>query len=76
VMAQPSVALYADGEGAELVGRLVEAAPTRINPGGRLLVELDPSILQSVVEAANGRFGAHRTHADLGGHERVLEAWS
>jgi release factor glutamine methyltransferase len=76
VMAQPSVALYADEEGAELVARLVEAAPARLNPGGRLLVELDPSILPSIVEVANRSFGAHRMHADLGGHERVLEAWS
>jgi release factor glutamine methyltransferase len=76
VLAQPSVALYADGEGAELVARLVEAAPARLNLAGRLLVELDPSILSSVVEAADRSFGAHRIHADLGGHERVLEAWS
>jgi release factor glutamine methyltransferase len=76
VLAQPSVALYADGEGAELVARLVEAAPARLNPKGRLLLELDPSILPSVVEAADRSFGAHRIHADLGGHERVLEAWS
>ena len=76
VLAQPSVALYADADGAELVARLVEAAPARLNPGGRLLVELDPSILPSVVEAADRSFGTHRLHADLGGHERVLEAWS
>ena len=76
VLAQPSVALYADADGAELVARLVEAAPARLNPGGRLLVELDPSILPSVVEAADRTFGTHRLHADLGGHERVLEAWS
>jgi release factor glutamine methyltransferase len=76
VLAQPSVALYAYADGAELVARLVETAPARLNPGGRLLVELDPSILPSVVEAADRSFGAHRLHADLGGHERVLEAWS
>ena len=76
VLAQPSVALYADADGAELVARLVEAAPARLNPGGRLLVELDPSILPSVVEAVDRSFGTHRLHADLGGHERVLEAWS
>ena len=76
VLAQPSVALYAGANGSELVARLIEAAPARLNPGGRLMAELDPSIIQSVVEAVDRKFGGYRIHADLGGHERVLEAWS
>jgi len=76
VTSQPSVALYAGGDGAELVSRLLEAAPARLNPLGRVLVELDPSILSSVLELADRTYGGRRVHADLGGHERVLEAWS
>jgi release factor glutamine methyltransferase len=76
VVAQPSVALYAAGEGAELVMRLLEAAPARLNPGGRVLVEVDPSIISSVLEVAGRNFEGRRTHHDLGGHERVVEAWS
>ncbi len=76
VMSQPTVALYAGRDGAELVVRLLEAAPARLNPGGRVLVEVDPSILLSVLEVADRHFGGRRTHHDLGGHERVLEAWS
>ena len=76
VLAQPSVALYADGGGAELVARLLEAASTRLNSGGRVLVELDPAILPQVLEVADRNFGERRIHRDLGGHERVLEAWS
>jgi methylase of polypeptide subunit release factors len=76
VVSQPSVALYAGGGGAELVARLLEAAPARLDQGGRVLVEIDPSILSSVVEVANRTFGEHRVHEDLAGHERVIEAWS
>jgi release factor glutamine methyltransferase len=76
VLSQPSVALYAGGDGAELVSRLLEAAPARLNPGGRVLVEVDPSILAPVLAVADRHYGGRRIHRDLGGHERVLEAWS
>ncbi len=76
VTAQPSGALYADEDGAALVLRLVEAAPTRLNPGGRLLVEVSPEIASAITEAAARAFSSHETHRDLGGHERVIEAWS
>src|ERR1700730_9300219 len=74
VLAQPGVALFAGEDGAELVERLLQAAPARLNPGGRVLAEVDPSILSSVLEIADRNFSGHRTHNDLGGHERVLEA--
>jgi release factor glutamine methyltransferase len=76
VVAQPSVALYAGGGGADLVIRLLQEAPARLNPGGRVLLEVDPSILESVLEVADRNFAGRRVHQDLAGHERVLEAWS
>jgi release factor glutamine methyltransferase len=76
VRSQPSVALYAGGDGADLVVRLLAQAPARLNPGGRVMVEVDPSILSSVLEVAEKNYGGRRIHHDLGGHERVLEAWS
>ncbi len=76
VVAQPPAALYAEGEGAGLVARLLDEAPGKLNPGGRVLAELDQSILAGASAAANRGFAAHRVHRDLGGHERVLEAWS
>jgi release factor glutamine methyltransferase len=76
VTAQPSGALYADRDGAAIVLRLVEAAPARLNPGGRLLVEVSPEIAPAIAEAAARAFSNHETHRDLGGHERVIEAWS
>jgi release factor glutamine methyltransferase len=75
VVAQPAAALYADEEGSALIARLLDEAPARLNAGGRVLAELDPSITASVVDAAK-QFAGHRIHRDLAGHERVIEAWS
>ena len=76
VTAQPAGALYADQKGAALVLRLLEAAPARLKPGGRLLVEVSPAIVAAVTDAAARVFSNHETHCDLGGHERVIESWS
>jgi release factor glutamine methyltransferase len=76
VLAQPRTALYAGQGGAELVTRLLATAPPRLKPGGRVLAELDPSVLAAVLEAADRGFSGRHIHHDLGGHERVLEAWS
>jgi len=76
VAAQPAGALYAEDGGAALVTRLLTATSARLMPGGRVLAELDPSIATAVVETAGRNFAGHRLHRDLGGHDRVLEAWS
>lgn len=76
VTAQPAVALYAGQDGAALVLRLLEAAPKRLKPGGRLLAEVDPLIVGVVTEAAERAFSNHSVLRDLAGRERVVEAWS
>jgi release factor glutamine methyltransferase len=76
VLAQPARALFAEDNGSALVTRLLAEAPARLNPGGRALAELDPSIAELALIAANRAFAEHRIHSDLGGHQRVLEAWS
>ncbi len=76
VKAQPAQALYAARNGAELVVKLLEAARARLSEGGRLLAEVDPSILGVVLPVAGANFAGHRVIRDLGGRERVLEAWS
>ena len=76
VLAQPRTALYAGQDGSELVLRLLETVASRLSPGGRVLVELDPSILPAVLEAADRSLSGRQVHRDLGGHQRVLEAWS
>jgi len=76
VRAQPASALFAGAGGAQLVTRLLLAAPGRLRAGGRVLVEIDQAILEAVLSAAAGAYAEHRVHRDLGGHERVVEAWS
>ncbi len=76
VVAQPAGALYADESGSALVTRLLAEAPARLNPGGRVLAEVDPAMLSLAVEAADRAFSHHRVLKDLAGRERVLEAWS
>ena len=76
VVAQPARALYADAKGSALVTRLLDDSPAHLSAGGRVLAELDPSIMAEAVDAAGRKFTGHRIHRDLAGHERVIEAWS
>ena len=76
VMAQPAAALFAERDGTALVLRLLESAPARLNPGGRLLVEVDPRIVPAVTDAADRAFAHHGVLRDFAGRERVIEAWS
>jgi len=76
VVAQPARALYAGVSGSSLVTRLLDDSPSRLNAGGRVLAELDPSILSVAVDVATRNFTGHRIHRDLAGHKRVIEAWS
>ena len=69
VTAQPAIALFG---GAELVNRLLQVAPGLLAPGGIALLEVDPAITAALkVEG----FAGWKLHRDLGGHDRVLEAW-
>jgi len=76
VRAQPASALFAEQGGAALVLRLIAAAPGRLTPGGRLLAEVDPTILSETSAAADRAFSNVTVHRDLGGRDRVIEAWS
>lgn len=76
VRAQPAAALFAGDGGAEVVTRLLGQAPAHLRAGGRVLVEVDPTIVDRVVAAARVSIAQQRVHRDLGGHERVLELWS
>jgi hypothetical protein len=40
-----------------------------------VLAEVDPAIVKAVTDAASTLFSNHIVHRDLGGHERVIEAW-
>jgi release factor glutamine methyltransferase len=75
VVAQPAHALFADEAGAALVKRLLGEAPAKLVPGGAVFAEIDPSLQQALLGALEG-YAGHRLHRDLGGHVRVLEAWT
>jgi release factor glutamine methyltransferase len=75
VRAQPAEALFAGEDGAEQVRRLLEAAPARLRPGGVLLAEADAQVFAKLRPLVERLYEGHRVHRDLGGHERVLEAW-
>jgi release factor glutamine methyltransferase len=77
VTAQPAGAIYAEEDGAALVGRLLREAPARLSPGGRVLAELDAAILALVRGDVERNFASrYRVLRDVAGRERVIEAWS
>jgi len=75
VVAQPGHALFAAERGAALIRRLLGAAPAKLVPGGVLLAEMDESLREPLLGGLEG-YAGHRFHRDLGGHLRVLEAWT
>jgi release factor glutamine methyltransferase len=72
VLAQPRQALFG---GAELIRRLLEEAPAKLSPGGAVFAEIDPGMAASTLELANRIYAGADVHKDLGGRERVLQAW-
>jgi release factor glutamine methyltransferase len=76
VTAQPARALYAEDGGAALIDRFLGEAPVRLAGGGRVLAELDPSIVEAVSRSAGRNYSGYKVHRDVNGRERVLEAWN
>ena len=72
VLAQPRRALFAADGGAELVSRLLQAAPSKLAPAGVVLAEISAGLAERFDLAA---YSGHRLHRDLSGQIRVLEAW-
>jgi release factor glutamine methyltransferase len=73
---EPATALFAGGDGLELIRRLVAGAPERLWPGGLLALEVGAA--QGLAAAAlvrdTGAFAEPRVHADFAGHPRVVTA--
>lgn len=73
---EPHLALDGGPDGADVIRRLLEIAPSRLNEGGELLIEIGPSIAETVSAAVEGAKGLELVEVlkDLAGHERVVHA--
>ena len=73
---EPRIALTSGDEGLALHRRIVREAPDWLQPGGTLLFEIGAGQAAPVLElvASEPRLEGARTHRDLAGIERVVEA--
>jgi release factor glutamine methyltransferase len=73
---EPALALKAGQQGLDVISRLVAEAPSRLAPGGSLLIEISPEQAPAVTGLvhASGKFESPRTIKDSGGLERVVMA--
>lgn len=71
---EPRSALVAGEDGTEVIKRLMAESYQRLNPGGRLIIELSPMIADACEELAEqiGELGDLRFIKDLAGHRRIL----
>lgn len=73
---EPHLALEAGPAGTDVITPLIAQAATRLNPGGKLLIEISPMIARAVQELvrASGNFELAPTLRDPAGHDRVIQA--
>jgi release factor glutamine methyltransferase len=72
---EPEVALFGGPKGMEVIERLVTQAPAHLQPGGYLIFEASPFIMDACLELVrNNGFEQPSVIKDLDGHRRVLVA--
>lgn len=71
---EPRQALVGGPQGTEIIVRLIEQALPRLKPGGRLIFELSPMIVDQVTEHLAHVDNAEdvRVIKDLAGHKRIV----
>jgi len=71
---EPGQALDGGPDGLDVVRRLLEQAPKKLNEGGYLLLEMDPQQREPLAREVLGRFSGAtlEVERDLAGHERLL----
>ena len=71
---EPKSALVAGEDGTEVIKRLLAESYDRLNPGGRLIIELSPMIADACEDLAEqvSELGDARFIKDLAGHRRIL----
>jgi release factor glutamine methyltransferase len=71
---EPVLALDGGPGGLDLIRRIIAGAPPRLEAGGTLLMEADPSQMARTVRLMEKRgFGTLRIHRDLAGRDRVIQ---
>jgi release factor glutamine methyltransferase len=74
---EPRTALFAGGDGASMLRRIVHEAPLFLRAGGLLAFELAPAQADEMTQCiARCGFEGPRLHRDLGGRPRVITARS
>jgi release factor glutamine methyltransferase len=73
---EPHLALEAGPNGSDVIAPLITQAATRLNPGGKLLIEVSPMIARAVEELlrSSGHFDLAPTLRDPAGHDRIVQA--
>jgi len=72
---EPGLALFGGKDGLDLYRRLVPQAYGFLNPGGSLLLEIDPGQVDSMQEILlSSSFSEVKIHKDLSGRDRLVEA--
>lgn len=52
---EPGLALFADNNGLDLIGKLLKQAPGHLTPGGYVLIEADPRQFEAIKKTAQAR---------------------
>ena len=73
---EPHGALFAGPTGTEIIERLIEQAPDMLLPGGQLIFEASPTVMDRCVELVNASAGLEFVEVirDLAGLDRILVA--
>lgn len=71
---EPRGALVAGTSGTEVIERILQEAPDRLRPGGRLILEISPMIAEACQALADrgGELTDPQIIKDLSGHKRIL----
>src|SRR5437868_14493409 len=76
VLRDPEVALFAGEQGDEIIRRLIEAAPSHLNPGGLLALEIGLGQETALIDLLREKnYGDIEAKNDYSGRTRFLFAW-
>lgn len=74
-MHEPEIALTSGDDGLDLVRRLISEASQVLQPGGWMVLEVDPAqcaTVETLYQQAG--FSTSKTHQDLSGNDRIVSA--